>query len=202
MSRSSTWLFTLLVLLIPFSVYGVVKWYESRYQRLPVLAPADARVAAFTLQNQQGARVSGASWKGRIVVANFFFTSCPVVCPKMMYGMQRVQTYGKAEGLQLASFTVDPERDSAATLAGYAERRNIRGAQWDLLTGDKKTIYSLARHAFRLTVAEGDGGPTDFIHSEQLVLIDRSGRIRGYYTGTEESEVNQLLRDLERLAAE
>ncbi|RYY99705.1 MAG: SCO family protein [Chitinophagaceae bacterium] len=201
MSRSS-WLFTLAVLLIPFSVYGLVKWYEGRFQRLPVLAPTDDRVAAFVLQNQEGKTVRGASWTGKIVVANFFFTHCPVVCPKMMYGMKRVQAYGKADGLRLASFSVDPERDSVAQLASFAEKRNIRGNNWDLLTGDKRTIYSLARHAFRLTVAEGDGGPTDFIHSEQLVLLDRAGRVRGYFKGTEEPEVNALLRAIEKLSRE
>jgi len=202
MKLRSTYLFFLIVILLPLSVFGVVRWYETRYQRLPVLIGEAHRIGDFRLVNQQARRVERSGWDGKIVVANFFFTCCPVICPKMAFQLKRVQAYTQIPDLQIASFSVDPERDSVARLAEYAARMQIAGKNWDLLTGEKADIYRLARNSFRITATDGDGGADDFIHSEQLVLVDRQGRIRGYYKGTDETEVSQLIRDAQRLARE
>lgn len=103
--------------------------------------------------------------------------------------------------LQLVSITVDPERDNASRLNAYAKNMDIKG-NWQLLTGEKKQIYKLARNSFKVVATDGDGGPDDFIHSELLVLIDKEKRIRGYYNGTLPDEVETLLKDMERLRRE
>ena len=102
----------------------------------------------------------------------------------------------------LNSFSVDPERDSATQLKTYADRFGIVTAKWDLLTGDKREIYKLARNSFMIVATDGDGGPNDFIHSERLVLIDAQKRIRGYYDGTSDKEVKQLVNDIKKLKHE
>lgn len=197
----SIWVFVLVVVLLPFSVYGLVSWYQGRFQRLPVLGGDGHTVAGFRFQNQQGKTVSLQDWKGKIVVLNYFFTHCSSICPKMMYQMKRVQAYGGLKNLAIASFSVDPERDSVGRLKEYAQKFEI-GGNWNLLTGDKKELYRLARNSFLITATDGDGGPDDFIHSEKLVLLDTQGRIRGFYNGTDAAEVAQLIKDLQKLAAE
>jgi protein SCO1/2 len=162
------------------------------------MGPAGHVIDNFSLTNQQGNASSIKDWEGKIVVANYFFTHCPVVCPKMTYQLKRVQAYSGVKNLQLASFSVDPERDSVPNLQAFAKRFTING-NWQLLTGNKQQLYRLARKSFMLVATDGDGGPEDFIHSENLVLIDPQRRIRGYYEGTNEASVNQLIKDIQRL---
>lgn len=190
------------VLLAPMGVFAVVKWYEHAYTPLPVMGGEAHRIAPFSLVNQHSAITTQESWEGKIVVADFFFTHCPVVCPKMTRSLKSVQqTFGNEPNLMIASFTVDPERDSAAQLNKYAQKMDIN-KNWQLLTGDKKQLYRLARHSFLITATDGDGGPNDFIHSELLMLIDKEKRIRGFYNGTIGKEVDQLLIDINRLKKE
>lgn len=102
----------------------------------------------------------------------------------------------------LVSFTVDPQRDSIQQLKSYATRMGLNTNHWDLLTGDKKEIYRLARKSFLVVAADGDGGADDFIHSDKLVLIDRRLQIRGFYDGTENEDIKQLLIDINKLKHE
>jgi protein SCO1/2 len=198
----SIWVFVAAVVLIPVGVFGVVKWYEHTYTRLPVLGGEGHTIADFSLPNQHGSTTTLKDWKGKIVVADFFFTHCPVVCPKMTRSLKRVQQlYMNDKDLLIASFTVDPERDSVAQLAKYAAKMDIT-KNWTLLTGPKKDLYLLARKSFLITATDGDGGPDDFIHSELLILVDPEQRIRGYYNGTIPAEVDDLVRDIQRLKEE
>jgi protein SCO1/2 len=103
--------------------------------------------------------------------------------------------------LLINSFTVDPERDSVGQLKSYAGKMDIHD-NWQLITGEKKEIYKLARKSLLVVATDGDGGPNDFIHSELLVLVDQAKRIRGFYNGTDDAEVNNLLRDIKRLEKE
>ena len=199
--RNSIWIFVAVIVMVPVTVFGVVKWYENHYTRLPILGPAGHTISDFSLTDQNGQAVSLKSWEGKIVVANYFFTHCPVVCPKMTYQLKRVQAYSKVKDLQLASFSVDPERDSVPNLQAFAKRFDIK-KDWQLITGNKQQLYRLARKSFMLVATDGDGGPEDFIHSENLVLIDQQKRIRGFYEGTNEAAVNQLIKDIQRLANE
>ena len=196
--RNTIWIFVAAIVAVPISVFGVVKWYKNRFTSLPVMGPAGHVIDNFSLTNQQGNASSIKDWEGKIVVANYFFTHCPVVCPKMTYQLKRVQAYSGVKNLQLASFSVDPERDSVPNLQAFAKRFTING-NWQLLTGNKQQLYRLARKSFMLVATDGDGGPEDFIHSDNLVLIDPQRRIRGYYEGTNEASVNQLIKDIQRL---
>lgn len=210
-NRSSISLFAGLVFGLPLIAYLLVNWHESRLQKLPVLGPAVEkegkmtahRIQDFSLVNQDGRPITITDWDNKIVIADFFFTRCPSVCPKMTRSMKETQeSFNGDPNLLLASFSVDPDRDSLEVLQRYSKKYKLDNSNWDLITGDKKTIYKLARNSFMLVAADGDGGPEDFIHSEKLVLIDKEKRIRGYYNGTDEKEITQLIRDIKKLKDE
>jgi protein SCO1 len=202
MKQYSAWAFIATVIIFPITVFGVVRWYENAYTPLPVLGPEKHRIQSFDLVSQYDEKVSLNQWEDKIVVANFFFTHCPVVCPKMTRSLKRVQElYPGKNDLLFSSFSVDPGRDSVSRLKDYAAQMDIRD-NWLLLTGDKKQIYRLARKSFLVSATDGDGGPQDFIHSELLILVDKNKRIRGYYNGTIATEVDDLIRDISRLKKE
>ncbi|RYG29073.1 MAG: SCO family protein, partial [Chitinophagaceae bacterium] len=138
----------------------------------------------------------------KIVVVDFFFTHCAAICPRMTAGVKQVQQAFSKDELHIASISVDPERDSVGRLRWYQEKFSIDPANWELLTGDKKEIYKMARNSFMVVATDGDGGPADFIHSEKLVLVDKQKRIRGYYNGTDEKEVRALIADIQKLKNE
>ena len=183
----------------PIVVFLIVNWYEHKYTRLPVLSSGDIGIPSYILQNQYGLEVTNKDFKNKILVVDFFFTHCPSVCPKMTKNLQRVQEAMENDtSVLINSFSIDPERDSVGRLREFASKFNITG-EWNLLTGKKRDIYWLARNSFKVDATDGDGGPNDFIHSDKLVLIDASGRIRGYYKGTSLDEVEQLIDDIEKL---
>ena len=160
-------------------------------------------IPEFTFLNQDSIEVKSNNYEGKIWVANYFFTSCPTICPAMMRNMQLIQeTYLDDDEIQIASFTVDPKRDTPSRFTKYADNINAISSKWQLLTGDKKDLYRLARRGFLISATEGDGGPTDFIHSENFVLIDKEGRIRFYYDGTDKDQVEQLIKDISKLKRE
>ena len=197
------WLFFAVVLSLPFMVYKGVSWYESSVKKLPVLIGEEHRIANYKLVDQKGRTATIDDWNNKIVVVDFFFTHCPSICPKMTRNLKTVQeSYAKNPDIFIASFSVDPERDSVEVLAKYARRFNVDEKSWQLITGPKKDIYRLARNSFKLTATDGDGGDEDFIHSSQLVLIDKQKRIRGYYDGTKTEETNQLIKDIKKLEDE
>ena len=200
--KYSIWFFVAAVVLLPMCVFAVVKWYEHGFTKLPVLGVNNHTISDFKLVNQYGATTSLQDWEGKITVNNFLFTHCPSICPKMVRNLKNVQQlFGDDSELLINSFTVDPERDSVAQLKSYASRMDIQ-KNWKLITGDKKQLYKLARKSFLVVATDGDGGPDDFIHSEMLVLVDKQKRIRGFYSGTSEEEVKNLLRDIKRLKDE
>jgi protein SCO1 len=148
-------------------------------------------VPDFTLTNQLGQKVSlsdvSLSDSGKIVVANFFFTHCPTICPPMMQSMKRLQNTvkkavdvdGKTTGLvHFLSFSIDPERDSVAALKKWADRFQVDPSNWWLLTGDKKTIYDLSINEMKLMAVDGENVDSSFIHTDIFVLIDKNGVIR------------------------
>ena|SRR5664279_1874991 len=194
------YLFVAGVIIIPVTVFGITKWYGSRFQRLPVLGPEKHIVGNFRFRDQKGEEITQKNWTGEIIVANYFFTSCPSICPKLMAGLQKVQALG-SKYISINSFTVDPERDSVGRLKKYADKNGIRD-HWLLLTGDKISLYKFARTDLLIDATDGDGGPGDFIHSDKLVLIDPKMQIRGFYNGTEESELDRLIRDIDKLKIE
>ncbi len=148
----------------------------------------------FKLTNQRKEAVTAEIFEGKISVVDFFFTSCPNICPKMSDQLYRFQESLKGEtGIQIVSFTVDPANDTPDVLAKYAREYQANQEQWTFLTGEKEALYRMARCGFILPVEDGDGSPEDFIHSEKLILVDQQGRIRGYYDGTSREDVDRLI---------
>ena len=189
-------------LIMPVTEFAIVNWLEKKWSALPIFEGEQFTIKDFQLKNQNNNTVTLQQWKGKIVLANFFFTHCPVICPKMSGNLKGVQAaFHGNEKLQFTSFSVDPERDSVPQLKAFAKRFGIR-QNWDLLTGDKTVIYTLARKSFSVAADEGDGGEHDFIHSEKLVLIDQNQRIRGYYNGTSATAAQQLIQDIKKLQNE
>ncbi len=161
------------------------------------------KITEFELIDQDQNPFTLADLDGYYYVADFFFTTCPTICPNMSTQLQRVQKAFLAdEDFLILSHTVQPEIDSAKVLKEYAERYDAIEDKWIFLTGNKKTIYDLARKSYFAAVTEGDGGVNDFIHTENFVLIDKEKRIRGFYDGTSENSVDQLITDIEILAQE
>jgi len=200
--RFTIWFFVSAVMIIPIGVYFVVNWYQNKYERLPILNSQTETNISFELKNQNGKLVSNKDLEGKIVVTDFFFTHCPSICPKLTANLKLIQeASGDDPSILINSFSIDPERDSVGRLAQYASKFEVEG-HWNLLTGDKKIIYQLARKRFMVDASEGDGGPNDFIHSDKLVLMDPQGRIRGYYKGTDDNEVKQLIVDIRKLKEE
>lgn len=204
MKKSTIGFFAIMVFIIPVSAWALLNWYEKKVQVLPIMGKTKQhRIGDFYLTNQDGQLKTTADWKDNIVIADFFFTHCPSICPKMTKSLKRIQEAFKTDTeIIISSFTVDPERDSSAQLKKYARQYNLDTRNWNLLTGDKKEIYKLARNSFMIVATDGDGGPEDFIHSENLVLVDKQKRIRGYYDGTSDTEVNQLISDIKKLQYE
>jgi protein SCO1/2 len=157
----------------------------------------------FALVDQNGDTMRLPDVGDRIIVADFFFTTCATICPKMTVQMARVQeAYRDEDRLMLLSHSVTPEIDSVPVLAAYAQLHGADPRRWRLLTGDRKQIYHLARRSYFAALDEGDGGPDDFVHTENFVLVDPQRRIRGFYDGTQPSDVDRLLGDIRKLLDE
>ena len=208
-STKSTWLFITLVFVLPVTAYALVSWYQNKYEKLPVYNSSDknenllTQLSSFNFLNQDGRKLNKNDWDNKILVADFFFTHCPSICPKMTVSLKEVNDYfDKEKFVQIASFTVDPERDSNTQLKKYCTLFDLNTNHWNLITGSKKDIYKLARNGFKIVATDGDGGPDDFIHSDKIVLIDPQKNIRGYYNGTSPDEIKQLITDIKKLENE
>ena len=157
-------------------------------------------IADFKLINQNGDTITQNTYADKIYVADFFFTTCPSICPVMTANLAEVQDEFKDDNeVLLLSHSVTPEIDSVAQLKKYAVEKGVIDQKWNLVTGDKKQIYELARKSYMAVMDDGDGGAYDMIHTENFMLIDKERRIRGYYDGTNKEEVEKLIRDIEIL---
>ena len=160
-------------------------------------------IADFSLLNQNGQTITHNEYDNHIYVADFFFTTCPSICPIMTDNMVYLQGLLDAfPEVKLLSFSVAPEIDSVPVLKKYAIQKGVNDRRWNLLTGDKKAIYNLARKSYLVVQEDGDGGPHDMIHTENFVLVDKQRRIRGYYDGTAREDMNKILSDIRILLAE
>lgn len=220
MKNKSTVLITILI------VGGAVLWGyfmlkpEEDKRQLPVVNPIDLdeemvsenvqgigyghRIGEFSFVNQYNEKVTAEDVKGKIWIAEYFFTTCTNICIDMNQNMIHVQNaFKNDENVKILSFTVNPEVDTPEILKKYAEEHYALKNQWHFLTGEKDSLYSFARKSiFVLKPAEaanlGDAG-SDFIHTNNFVLIDKVGRIRGYYDGTNMEAVHQLIEDIKLL---
>ena len=157
------------------------------------------KISDFSLLNQNGETISEQFYDNKIYVVDFFFTTCPTICPIMTDNMIYIQEQTINQDILLASFSVTPKIDSVAQLKKYAIEKEVNDKKWNLLTGDKKEIYELARKSYLVAKNDGDGGKYDMIHTENFVLIDKERRIRGFYDGTNIEEMDKLLDDIKIL---
>lgn len=160
-------------------------------------------IGTFTLTNQFKETITDTITKNKIYVADFFFATCQSICPKMSHQLRRVQdTFLNEKNFLILSHTVNPEHDSAEVLKIYGEKYGAVKGKWHLLTGNKKTIYDLARNDYLVNADETEGEGDLFIHSELFLLVDKEKRIRGLYDGTDSLEVNRLIKDIRLLFKE
>ncbi len=164
-------------------------------------------IGEFSFLNQNGETITQSETDGKVYVAEYFFTTCGSICPIMNEQMQRVQkAYLREQDLKILSFTVYPEVDTVEQMKRYAVEHDANDDQWHFLTGNKADLYSLARKSFFvLKPAEAENlgdANSDFIHTNNFVLVDRERRIRGYYDGTSPTGVDSLIHDIGRLLKE
>jgi len=154
-------------------------------------------IADFAFTNQNGKTITQKDYEGKIYVADFFFTTCPTICPLMTDNMVWLQEKIKNNPkVMLLSHSVTPDIDSVPVLKAYAQRKGVLDSKWNLVTGDKKDIYFIARKSY---LAVKTGKPSelyDMVHTENFVLVDEKRRVRGFYDGTKREEVEKLLADI------
>lgn len=161
------------------------------------------KIADFSFVNQDSQIVTNETFRNKIYVADFFFTSCRTICPIMKTQMKRVYDSIKDDPeVLILSHTIDPEYDTVGLLKDFAERLEVTSDKWHFVTGEKDSIYNIAQTSYFATAMEDKSEPDGFIHSGAFLLIDKQGRIRGKYDGTKEDEVNRLLKDIEKLKKE
>lgn len=160
-------------------------------------------VVPFEFIDQKGAVINNATFQNKIYVADFFFTSCPSICPVMTKQMLRIhETYIDNEKIMLLSHTIDPVRDSVQKLDNYANKINVLTNQkWHFVTGNKEELFAMAG-SYMIVAFADDEIPGGFEHSGYFILVDGKQQIRGYYDGTLEEEVTKLIADIEILLNE
>ena len=154
-------------------------------------------IADFNLINQNGKKITNKDYEGKIYIADFFFTRCQNICIAMAYNMSELQEFYKNDtDIMFLSHSVTPLIDSVAVLKEYAMNKGVIDGKWNVTTGEKKHIYELARKSYFAVLDEGNGDENDFIHTEQFILVDKKRRIRGYYDGTNDQEMEKLKEDI------
>ena len=166
-----------------------------------LLSEDDHRILDFSLINQLGDTISLSDVEGSILIVDFFFTRCATICPILTSNLKLIQDR-LPDGVRILSHSVTPYADSVSVLSSYADKNGADSSLWWFLTGQKDEIYKLARRSYFACLDEGDGGYQDFVHTENVILIDSDGRLRGFYDGTSEKEISQLYSDLQRLLKE
>ena len=161
-------------------------------------------IKSFTFQDQTGGIYNSDSLKGKVYVANFFFTICPSICPKMTNNLSVLQKkFSNQSNFKMISFSVTPWIDSVSTLKEYGKTHQINPAQWHLLTGQKEAIYTLGRQSFFAEKSLGLKKDTnDFLHTEAMLLIDKNARIRGIYNATNPDEIERITENINTLLNE
>jgi protein SCO1/2 len=211
--------FISLLIAIFFSIYTLIN-----RKNLPVITPRDVnpelvdslvqhvgynhKIAPFVFTNQNGKKVTNKDYEGKIYVADFFFTTCQTICPKMTDNMVWLQDKIKDNPkVKLLSHSVFPDEDTVEVLKKYAKEKGVIDSKWNLVTGNQNEIYKIARQSYLVVKTGKPEEMYDMVHTENFVLVDQKGRIRGFYNGLnidknvkDEKNLTQLLEDIEYLS--
>lgn len=209
------------IVLIVFSVVTISLFYSALKPKktLPIYNPSDVNpelvdstiqykskyhtIADFSFINQNGDTITQKNYEGKIYVADFFFTTCGSICPKMSTNLVDVQkAVLNNPKVMLLSHTVFPEVDSVSVLKAYAIKYGVVDSKWNLVTGDKKEIYKMARKSYLAVKMGRPDQLYDMVHTENFVLVDQKRRVRGFYDGTNKEDIKRLLEDIEFLSKE
>jgi protein SCO1/2 len=207
------------ILLVPSLLYLLLSTGTNNFKPLPYMGPKEAvevmkdgemvvdtiyhSIPAFQFTDQNGDLFSSETLKGKIYVANFFFATCPTICPKVSTNMLQVQDRFKdRKDFSLVSFTVNPEHDTPEVLKEYAEKVHATDGVWTFLTGDKESIYDIGFKGYFVSAQKDSIAPGGFLHSSNMMLIDGEGRLRGIFDGTSVSETNDLFDAVDILLVE
>lgn len=194
---NNPWTFITICLALPVTAYSVMTWYSMSYEKLPVLATVK-QSSVYGFVDQHNKTFSNVL-PGKVTIVNFFFTSCPVVCIKMMKNMKRVnETFAGNSNVSFVSISVDPDHDTPQKMQHYISRMDINDSRWQLVAGAKQQTYALARNEFSVVAADASAD-TNFIHSDKLILVDGKGNIRGYYNGMKASDIDKLIIDINKI---
>ncbi len=199
----------LLILAVPFIFFMGYKYVSRNFSSLPYFQENGngkdkmSSISPFSFTDQNGITISDQEIRNKISVINLFFSGCATICPPMLANETFiVKEFSENTDVEFLSITVDPESDNVERLNTFSRSYISGGDNWHFLTGDKKTIYGFARKGLKIIATDGDGGPTDFIHSDLIVLIDRKGNVRGYYKGTDRKRIEELKEDIYKLISE
>ena len=180
----------IIILLLPSFFYLILSKADHHYRSLPfigqvIVTEGDSiyhTIPPFELIDQNGDLFSNERQEGKIVVANFFFTHCPTICPKMAAHLLELQNkFENRKDLIIVSHTVDPKNDSVEVLLKYSEKVHAKEGRWYFLTGEKEAIYNLAFDGYFASVQRDEAAPGGFLHSQLIFLVDKKGRLRGTY---------------------
>ena len=212
-------IFGIVFLILSIIIISIIYNILDVYKPLPIYQPSRVstelvdstiqhvkkfhKIADFRLINQNGEIITQEDYKDKIYVADFFFTTCQTICPIMTDHMREIQDkLIQDNDVLLLSHSVTPEIDSVAQLKRYAINKGVNDTKWNLVTGDKKQIYELARKSYLAVKTDGDGGPFDMVHTENFMLIDKKKQIRGFYDGTNTEDIERLIDDIAILKEE
>lgn len=206
---------------IVFSAIVLSLFYSALKPKktLPIYNPADVNpelvdstvqykskyhtISDFSFINQNGKTITQKDYEGKIYVADFFFTTCGSICPKMTSNLSEIQTaFANNPKVKLLSHTVFPETDSVPLLKAYAIKHNVNDSKWNLVTGDKKEIYTMARKSYLAVKLGKPSELYDMVHTENFVLVDTKKRVRGFYDGTKKEDIQRLIEDITFLSNE
>lgn len=211
----------LILSFVLFSIVTVSLFYNALkpQKTLPIYNPADVNpelvdstvqyvakyhtIGDFSFTNQNGKTITQKDYEGKIYVADFFFTTCGSICPIMTTNMIDVQkAFAENPKVMILSHTVTPEIDSVPVLKKYALEKGVIDSKWNLVTGDKKDIYSMARKSYLAVKLGKPEELYDMVHTENFVLVDAERRVRGFYDGTKKEDVQKLIEDIQWLLTE
>lgn len=214
MPKSGKYIILLLLLLGPGLFLILLSKGTHKFQTLPYYGLRDVspsgdtlyhKVPDFSFINQNGEKVTFVDFEGKIVVADFFFTNCPTICPIMTKQMTRLQWLledPSFKDVKFLSHTVNPENDTPEVLMEYAIANDADLDRWTFVTGDQQDIFDQGFEGYLLSTQEDSGAPGGFLHSSNFVLIDKDRHIRGFYDGTSTKEVDDLMTDIKMLLKE